>query len=96
MDSIGDNDPFTAKLSFEVRQHLKRVWVLRGLVESNPSFLPGTQGPSVSVALSYSFRRDREKECQTASCGDWVVLRGHFGSGMGSTSLPGLPGVEMW
>lgn len=42
MDSIGDNDPFTAKLSFEVRQHLKRVWVLRGLVESNPSFLPGT------------------------------------------------------
>lgn len=37
MDVIGDDDPFTAKLSFEVR-HLKSGKVLRGLVESHQYF----------------------------------------------------------
>lgn len=34
MDSIGEDDPFTAKLSFEVRQCL----VLRGLVGATRAF----------------------------------------------------------
>lgn len=46
MDSLGDDDPFTAKLSFEVR-HLKSGRVLRCLGESHQSFSPGTQGPQL-------------------------------------------------
>lgn len=69
VNSLGDDDPFTAKLSFEVRR-LKSGRVLRGLVESHPVLPPGTQGPSGSVAVSYNFRHGSGKENWTAPCGD--------------------------
>lgn len=46
MDAIGDDDPFTAKLSFEVRC-LKSGKVLRGLVESHQYFLQTHRGPQL-------------------------------------------------
>lgn len=67
MDSIGNDDPFTAKLSFEV-SYLKSGRALRGLGESHQSFSTGTQGPSASVAVSYNFRHSSGKENWTASC----------------------------
>lgn len=46
MDAIGDDDPFTAKLSFEVRCR-KSGKVLRGQVESHQYFPQTHRGPQL-------------------------------------------------
>lgn len=84
MDAIGDDDPFTAKLSFEVRcfksGRCGEAW-WRAI-----STFPRHSG-SLSVAVG-------KRAGQLPAVPGW--FRGRFRAAVGRMSLSGMPGVEMW